>query len=228
MKSILKNSLLLGLMIAASGLAVAMRPTQKIADQVPKLALETMIPLAFGEWREEPKDLSVIVDPRQRETIERIYTETLSRTYINGNGYRIMLAIAYGTDQRDSLSLHYPEVCYPAQGFQVLSNSTANLNLGGNTLRTRRLETRLGSSRLEPITYWTMIGTIPTLGSVDKKLAEMSYSFRGQIPDGLLFRVSSIDDNSSRAFQIQAQFLQEIAQAIQPENRPRLIGEHRP
>ena len=36
-------------------------------------------------------------------------------------GRQIMLSIAYGEDQRDGMKLHYPEVCYPAQGFQSRS-----------------------------------------------------------------------------------------------------------
>jgi len=36
-------------MLAAAGLALAMTPTHKLADQGPKLNLETMIPKQFGE-----------------------------------------------------------------------------------------------------------------------------------------------------------------------------------
>ena len=43
--------LLTGLaMLAAAGLALAITPTSKIADQGPKIDLETMIPKQFGEW----------------------------------------------------------------------------------------------------------------------------------------------------------------------------------
>jgi hypothetical protein len=36
-------------MLAAAGLAIAITPTSKVADQGPKLNLETMIPKQFGE-----------------------------------------------------------------------------------------------------------------------------------------------------------------------------------
>jgi len=36
-------------MVAAAGLALAMTPTHKLADQGPKIDLETMIPKQFGE-----------------------------------------------------------------------------------------------------------------------------------------------------------------------------------
>jgi len=48
MKISLKH-LLTGLaMPAAAGLAIAITPTSKIADQGPKIDLETMIPMLFG------------------------------------------------------------------------------------------------------------------------------------------------------------------------------------
>jgi hypothetical protein len=33
-----------------TGLAIAITPTHKLADQGPKIDLETMIPKQFGEW----------------------------------------------------------------------------------------------------------------------------------------------------------------------------------
>jgi EpsI family protein len=226
MKLWLRNLLLLTLMLAASGMAVALRPTQKIADQGPKVDLEAMIPLAFGEWREEKKYSAQIVDPSQLETINRIYSKTLSRTYVNTKGERIMLSIAYGEDQRDSVQLHYPEVCYPAQGFQVLSNRKGELQAQGGKIPVRRLETRLEQQRLEPVTYWTMIGKQAVLGGMDKKLAEMHFGLRGEIPDGLLFRVSSIDANTERAFASQNQFVENLLVAVDPVVRQRISGLH--
>jgi hypothetical protein len=52
MKTINLRNLITGLaMVAAAGLALAMTPTHKLADQGPKLNLETMIPKQFGEWK---------------------------------------------------------------------------------------------------------------------------------------------------------------------------------
>ena len=104
----LRNFILLMLMLAASGLALALRPTHKLADQGPPFDLEAIIPRTFGEWHEEKHYSAQIVDPQQQEMIDKIYTQTLSRTYVNTSGYRIMLAIAYGDDQRDALQTHYP------------------------------------------------------------------------------------------------------------------------
>ena len=46
----------------------------------------------------------------------------------------------------------------------------------------------------------------------------------GQIPDGLLFRVSSIDDQSSRAYVAHDQFVGDLLTAVSPKDRTRLSG----
>jgi EpsI family protein len=224
MKLWLRNLLLLVLMLAASGMAVALRPTHKIAEQGPKVDLEAMIPHAFADWREEKQNSAQIVDPSQLETINRIYSKTLSRTYVNTKGERIMLSIAYGEDQRDGMQTHYPEVCYPAQGFQVTSKRSGVLELPGGKLPLKLLETSLGAQRNEPVTYWTMIGDVAVLEGTAKKLAEMRYGLRGEIPDGLLFRVSSIDQNSSRAFKTHESFVTEILGAMPSPIRKKFSG----
>jgi EpsI family protein len=65
----------------------------------------------------------------------------------------------------------------------------------------RRLFTSKGS-REEPLTYWFTVGDRAVQGW-NARLVELSYTLTGQIPDGLLFRVSSIDADQTRANQMQ-------------------------
>lgn len=215
--------LLIG-MIAALTSAEVLRPTKKIADSGPKVDLEAMIPNNFGEWHVVNQGAMAITNPQQREVLDRIYSQTLSRTYANAQGYRIMLSIAYGDNQHDAVQLHYPEVCYPAQGFQLVSNTKGTLRVSAGTIPVRRLETMLGQQRPEPITYWTMIGSDATLGGIEKKIAEMKYGLRGEIPDGLLFRVSAIDHSSPNAYGLHQQFVESLLGAVTPDARKKLSG----
>jgi EpsI family protein len=221
--SIAINSLILALMLLAAGLAWAFTPTTFLADTLPPLHLKEIIPTQFSEWEELPSGQGQIVDPSSQTLIDTIYTETLSRSYINRQGYRIMLSIAYGRDQRDSLQLHHPEACYPAQGFQLLSKERTELLLSTRTIAGTRLTTRLGP-RYEPVTYWTMVGTKVFRGGISKKMAEMDYARHGYIPDGLLFRVSSIDSDSPRAFEEQQRFASDLITAIPETLAPRFAG----
>lgn len=219
----IRNIILLAFMLLAAGLTIVMRPTYKIAEQGEKVELEQMIPRSFGDWKEESRPVVQIIDPQQKEMLQKIYTQTLSRTYIDTQGDRVMLSIAYGEDQRDAVQLHYPEVCYPAQGFEVISNTRNILEIRGQKIPVRRLETRLGQ-RYELITYWTMIGNTAVLGGVDKKLAEMDFGLKRQIPDGLLFRVSTINQESQQAFTVQKRFVENLIDAVEPDVRNRISG----
>jgi EpsI family protein len=223
MNLLLRNIILLVLMLAASGLALALRPTQKISDLGTPIDLEKMIPPAFGEWREEKHASFQMVDPQQKETIDRIYTQTLSRTYVNGHGYRIMLSIAYGDDQRDSMQMHYPEVCYPAQGFTLEEKQRGTLATANGQIPVTRILTNLGP-RSEPVTYWTTVGNRVFQGGIQKKVAEMSYGLNGNIPDGMLIRVSSIDGEAARAFEMQDQFADQMLAVLAPEARRKING----
>lgn len=217
------RTLLIGLcMLAAAGMAYAMKPTRHIAA-VDKLDLETLIPRQFGAWTEEQNQPMQVVDPRQQETINRIYSQVLMRSYVNAQGVRVMLSIAYGSNQSDDLAVHRPEVCYPAQGAQLLSTTNASLPTQWGEIPIRRLTTQFGP-RHEPVTYWVMVGDRAIIGSLQGKLAQLRYGFRGQIPDGMLVRASTIDPDDARAFTQQAQFLQDMLAAVPPETRKRLSG----
>ena len=120
-----------GLMAASFAGAAAWRPTKRLADTRPKVVLETLFPKGFGEWRVDDRMPVQLISPDTQAMLDKIYNQTLSRTYINPRGDRIMLSVAYGGDQSDGTRAHRPEVCYPAQGFQILSRSQGRLDIGG-------------------------------------------------------------------------------------------------
>lgn len=227
MKLWLQNVLLLTLMLAASGLAMALRPTHKIADQRPELELQAMIPKAFGDWREELLSSAQIVDPQQKAVIERIYKQTLARTYVNPEGYRVMLSIAYGSDQSDSMQVHKPEVCYPAQGFALQNKEAGSLAISTGVIPVTRILATLGQ-RNEPVTYWTTVGDQVVQSGINKKLIEMSYGLTGRIPDGILIRISSIDKDTERAYGMHDVFAMQLTTGLSPDVRHRIVGTQTP
>jgi EpsI family protein len=80
------------------------------------------------------------------------------------------------------------------------------------------------SGRVEPITYWVTLDETVTLPGFGRKLAQLEYGLHGQIPDGLLFRVSSIGKDESESFHLQERFLRELAQHVDPQVRARYFG----
>lgn len=212
------------LMGGAALAAWRLTPTQRMATLHGELNLDAQVPKVFGDWQMDTTAVGGVVNPQQEELLKQLYSQILTRTYVDRRGQRVMLSIAYGNDQRDSLQLHYPEICYPAQGFRLTSNRKVDLHLAGLTIPARRLETVFGNQRYEPVTYWTVIGETAVRGGTDKKLAEMRYGFRGLIPDGLLFRVSSIDRDTTAAFNLQDQFSNTLLAALPQSVRGRLAG----
>jgi EpsI family protein len=223
MNSVRRNILLMTLMMIASVLAIVFHPTHRIADDGPPMNLETMIPKQFGEWQEQIQQTAQIINPQQKQMLDKLYTQILTRTYVNAKGEGVMLSIAYGADQSDAKQLHYPEVCYPAQGFQVVSNRTGTLKTDFGSIRVRRLLTVLGD-RSEPLTYWTTVGTQVVVGSKETKLAQLNYGFKGQIPDGLLFRVSSITVDAQSGYDTQQEFVSNLISTLSKQDRLKLVG----
>lgn len=134
-----------------------------------------------------------------------------------------MLMIAYGADQSDAKQLHYPEVCYPAQGFQIKSTSYSTLKTSYGGIPVKRLVTIMGS-RSEPLTYWTTIVDKVVLGAKQAKIEQVRYGFKGLIPDGLIFRVSTINDDVSAAFQLEEDFVSALVDVLPSDILPRITG----
>ena len=218
-----KIFILLALMLAASIVAIFLRPTQKIAEMGEKINLETMIPKQFGQWSAVENPTNQIVNPEQQQKLDSLYSQILSRVYVNKAGSSIMLSIAYGEDQSDSKQLHYPEVCYPAQGFQITSSQKTELVTAFGKIPVLRLHAEMGS-RSEPITYWSTVGNKVVRGGKEIKLQQLSYGFKGEIPDGLLFRVSSITKDRNEGYAFQQQFVQSLIAVMTTSNRTRLAG----
>jgi EpsI family protein len=224
MKKSLLVSLILGITMATSGvLAHVLTPTVKIADLQGKFTLEQIIPSAFGEWEVDRNIVPLQVDPATQAKLDRIYNQTLARTYINRDGERVMLSLAYGGDQGDNMGVHKPEVCYAAQGFEIRKSSTGNLPTAFGALPVKRLLATAGP-RHEPITYWITIGDQAILPGMQQRLAELKYGLSGTVPDGMLVRVSSISRDSDSAYRLQAAFVNDMLKAMDARSRTKLVG----
>lgn len=219
----LRSLIAMVLMALAFVAAWAWKPTAHLTDMRPKLDLEALFPKSFGEWTMDARGPVQLISPDQAAVLNQIYNQTLSRTYVNARGDRVMLSVAYGGDQSDGTRAHRPEVCYPAQGFQIIADQTASVEVVTHSVPARQLVAKQGG-RIEPITYWVTVGDRVALSGTQQKLAQLSYSVRGVIPDGMLVRVSTIDPDSRRAYGVQQRFLDGLATALTGDSRARVFG----
>ena len=210
-------------MALTSALSGALTPRVKLADVQDRFSLEAMIPLHFADWVIDNNIVPLKPDPERQSVLEKIYDQTLSRTYVNRTGQRVMLSIAYGGDQSRALQLHLPEVCYVAQGFDLLSAGEGALATRFGAVPVKRLVARQ-NSRNEPITYWITVGDKAIKSGIQQKIQRLAYGLSGKIPDGMLVRVSTIQPDAQGAYQLQDRFISQMLDRLASKDRVRLLG----
>lgn len=199
-------------------------PHLMLADLQP-VKLETMIPTQFGSWKMVPEGTDIISSPEQDEFIKSIYSQVLTRTYIDNAGNHIMLSIAYTRDQSDNSGTqsHKPEICYPAQGFNISSTKKTIINGAFGDINARQVVAIQGE-RVEPIIYWTMIGNNVVNSAFLLKKSQIEYGFGGYIPDGLIFRISTIGQDIQDEYKIQNKFVDDLLGSVSSSTRKRISG----
>ena len=188
---------------------------------------EKITPKKFADWVEvDNANGGTIVDPEQQDAINNLYTQTVSRTYIQqGSGRHIMLSLAYGDNQTFSKQLHRPEACYSSQGFKIENLHEEKLQMAGKSLRVNRMTGIIGQ-RIEQVTYWIRIGDKVISGPpTSLNMARMGMGLKGYVADGLLFRVSEVAEDTESSYLLQNQFINEFLQTLSPAQQAMMIGQ---
>jgi EpsI family protein len=220
---IARRDMIVGLLCAsAAGAAVAARPRDAVA-LIGDDALDAMVPKRIGAF--EDGDASGLVVPQSDNSLAaQIYNQTLGRVYVGPEGQAVMLLIAYGKTQNDSLQLHRPEVCYPAFGFAITRTAPVTVPIAPGVEIAARALTAEVEGRKEHILYWTRIGEyLPSTGS-EQRMAKLRAQLSGVIPDGVLVRISNTVEDEDAALALNRAFAREMMAAIRPAARSGLIG----
>jgi EpsI family protein len=104
---------------------------------------------------------------------------TLARSYVDDSGAEIDLFIGYFAAQQENSQIHSPKHCYPGAGWDIISEGSIRLDIGGSVTAARKLLISDGSST-QLVVYWFYMrdGTVPD---------EFSLKWR-QMTDALLAR----------------------------------------
>ena len=102
--------------LASATAAVAMVPRASVEEMTASMPLDSLFPATFAGWKIDPDVVPLELSADLRKVIAESYDQTLARTYVNAQGYRVMLSVAYGGRRNQGMDIHRPEVCYPAQG----------------------------------------------------------------------------------------------------------------
>lgn len=222
--SLKRRTLILGgLSFAGLALAEIMKPRELLARGRSGYNYEVLVPQTFGQWQDVPQVQGQIVDPSLADTISRFYTQTVTRAYVDPAQEFLMLSMAYGEVQNDSMRVHLPEVCYVAQGFDVKPLGERTLRINDFSVPLTTLVATHGG-RTEMISYFVKIGEKLVGRGVERKFAQMEYSLKGIIPDGLLVRVSSFSRDSGDPFALHQKFITQLFEAATPFGRKAIFG----
>jgi EpsI family protein len=214
------------LMTAASVAAWLAQPRQFMAQSA---SIDRNVPARFGDWRqlgEGVPQMALTVTPDGQRSEEQPYDEVVMRTYVNSQGERVMLALAYAREQRQEVKIHRPEVCYRAQGYSQLEEAGRDFaQVDGSDIPGLRLLMDSGN-RLEAVSYWIRVGHAYPRGGLDTRIAILKDGLAGVVPDAILVRASSIlakPEEAASAYERQERFLAELVQATQPQAKRMLV-----
>ncbi|HEY1056779.1 MAG TPA: EpsI family protein, partial [Emticicia sp.] len=217
--------------LLASGLTVAaskwMQPSHDYMQGMPNL--ETLIPKQFGDWHEvQDASTQISVSPYQKGLLGQIYDDVLMRSYEDADGHRIMLAIAYAHEQKQEIKVHRPEVCYKAQGFDVLQLTPVIFPTSNKHAISGKTMIASDGSRYETVSYWVRMGDkYPSGGLEARKAVLLAGLVKNTVIDGVLVRVSmssnDLNDKNTQ-FEYQRQFLGSLINSLNENDQKWLIA----
>lgn len=203
--------------------AIWLKPTISMA-KIDPINLDAAFPENFSDWKVDTLSGKLEITPELVSNLDKLYSQTLTRTYINADGDRVMLSVAYGENQlSDVTQVHRPEFCYVAQGFSLLGSQESLITLNDKSIQVKNIISER-SERHEFITYWIVVGKKSILPGVNRKLTQLEYGFSGYIPDGMLVRVSSIGIDDANNKKIQDQFIKSMYQSIDKKVVNKVFG----
>jgi EpsI family protein len=213
--------MLLGVVLAgASGFAYARQPA--IAHPViPEKDFESWVPSAFGNWKTVSQ--SGVVLPPPDTLRDRLYDNLVTRVYVAPNLPAVMLLLAYNNAQDGVLQVHRPEVCYPVGGFDLSATRDITLNGAGQEVPANMF-TASAPGRVEQVAYFTRLGTAYPRKWIEQRVAVMRANLAGEIPDGMMMRVSALGIDQREAEPLLAGFSSQFIESSSPQMQRLLLG----
>lgn len=213
------------ILLIARVMASILAPSEEAVQIDPSFILDDVVPSSFKGWMVDPS-VSIIQPNEEGDLKSRVYDQTISRGYRDEGGNLVMLVVAFGHNQSDTLQIHRPEICYVANGFKIISNNRHDIKLTSYTgvlIPSLRLVT-LSSNRPEIVTYWTRVGDKLPTSNLSRQYEKLKYGLSGKIPDGVLVRVSTISDKPEEAYEFQDKFINDLVDVIDEENLEFFLG----
>lgn len=217
-----RRNVLIGAALAmSSGIAFARQP-EVINPVVDHDEFTSWIPSNFGSWSLVTS--SGVVLPPEDELSDRTYDNLVTRVFAAPDSPPVMLLIAYNNTQDGVVQAHRPEVCYPVGGFELSDTRPFEMPIGGK-LVPANIFTATGPNRVEQVVYFSRIGNSFPRNWAAQRLAVIEANLAGEIPDGMLMRVSTLGISQASAQPLLSDFSNQFFSNSDPELQQLLIGQ---
>ncbi len=209
-----------GALVATMGIAQLRMPVP-VHRRIDKKDFDTWMPQRVGPW--SFVTASGVVLPPPDALSDRLYDNLASRVYQAADLPVVMVVFAYNNVQDGVLQLHRPEVCYPAGGFTLTPTKPVLVKAVSRDIPANFF-TAKGYDRTEQVLYWTRVGQEFPLSWRAQRLDVAAANLQGEIPDGMLARVSIISNDADQALPILQKFVRDFEVAAAPQLKKLLIG----
>lgn len=203
-------------------LSVVWKPTPNNTKNG-KPHLSHLLPQKIGDWKTVTNQNNTIINPDVSNSLNKTYTDTFNTVYSDSENHLIMVSLAYTTTIDSQHHIHRPEVCYPSQGFITLRKHAKEIKLNNKTIQTIRLVAQQ-NQRTEPITYWIKVGDSISNSNIEQFVTKLKYGIQGILPDGMLIRISTIENNETQAYLLEEKFITELYEHSLLMNKPIIFG----
>jgi EpsI family protein len=223
----------LSLILSAAMMLAAMLAywaTPHLVEVTDAPSLEDTVPRQFGDWRELPTPYAqVSLSTGNDPNMENPYDQTVMRTYVNGKGQQVMLALAWGKRQRQEVKIHRPDLCYVAQGYKIQSLKAVTyaniLAPSGEPIVGNHMYAQ-GNRGGEAVSYWVRIGDIYSEDAFETRFHIFREGLKGRVPDGILVRASvrvRDEGEAQKVWPLMDQFLADLAAMTPPSTKSLLV-----
>jgi EpsI family protein len=212
-----------GLLAGASLIANSRRPDVPFR-MIKDARIDPLFPMKVADW--EYATSNGLVLPPADQMRDRLYNAILTRYYASPSQLPVMLLVAYNGKQDGMLQVHRPETCYPAAGYDLLSERIIPLDAGrgGLSVPGHYISAR-SASRHEQLIYWTRIGNDFPVRWWAQHWAVAKENLKGRVPDGVLIRFSTAAPDDETAIRTLARFIPAMIAELSPTARRLIFGE---
>lgn len=217
-----RRNMLLGAVLAGASTFAFVRQPAVANPVVPEKQFDKWVPEQFGQWKTVSQ--SGVVLPPPDTLRDRLYDNLVTRVFVAPDRPPVMLLLAYNNAQDGVLQVHRPEFCYPVGGFVLSDTRDITLKANGRAVPAN-IFTATAPNRIEQVAYFTRLGSAFPRKWSEQRAAVIRANLAGDIPDGMMMRVSALGIDQREAQPLLTDFSRQFIESTNPKMQHLLLGQ---